>query len=95
MRLDHKDISSFVLEPFDRLDSFPPPRNEFSRNQPWRERKLAICRIAGIVLHRFEYFPPEYFELVRFSKDKGTSKMGGLNGNGFYKPAERLACRSK
>lgn len=30
----------------------------------------------------FRIFPREYFELVRLSKDKGTSKMGGLNGNG-------------
>lgn len=63
MRPDHKDISSFVLGagpsvwPFRFFFFFFFLSSaQFPRNQPWRERKLAICRIAGIVLHRFEYF---------------------------------------
>lgn len=45
----------------------------------------------------FRIFLREYFELVRSSKDKGTSKMVSFNGNGgwgIYKPVE-MACRSK
>lgn len=38
----------------------------------------------------FRIFLREYFELVRLSKDKGTSKMSSFNGNGGWEFINQL-----